>query len=346
MNDFFAAWLAPVHPAFSKEVADSRWAGVEALVGQADLGLTLKLVSLAVGTGTDKDAERAVSAVIQAGDSSFPMINASFEVRVMSACALAELFSRVESLGDAAALGVRIHAAVYGQPQHAPELPSLAAAFLERRSLEARKASAFSVTPWTAKEQKAIVGSLEGVEETDPIALSNAVKASILTLFPAMLRAFTAQGQALRAVESRQTALDEANDILWWVMTDHVAHDGVPRGTLGCWELAARSGFEFAGLVRYPVPPFAASDFLRTVISRGDSGGRSPQLRSVLTKIPDTLRVERRHAFEGVPAEYRALLPIHELIAGGTGGRFAMEPLALAATCAHEQLLISALSEV
>ena len=145
MHNYFATWLGGVNVHLTDDVARSRWAAVEALVGWAtDSGKAVRLSSAAVAVASISAEQRQeIAQVLQGGDASFSMMDNDAELQVLAASAVVQLFKDEGAVADAAALSVATGAFGGREPEGTPDLSSLAHNYLNARAVNARNSIEF-----------------------------------------------------------------------------------------------------------------------------------------------------------------------------------------------------------
>lgn len=319
MHDFFAAWLRGVNVHLTDDVARSRWAAVESLVGwvtESENALRLAASAVAVAS-VDSKWRQQISQALQQGDASFPMIDNDAELQVLAASAVVQLFEDEGVVADVAALGVATGTFGNREPEAAPGLAGLAREYLRRRALSVRvRVEARHSASFTADHASYLEGLSTDVSDAlvkeDPVSPETVevLNEAVSKLRDHLTKLANAEFSASNRMIESQTVLSEENDILWWLINGYSRELEKPRAQASTAELVLPSARELANLITREVPPAASIEYLRHTLSSAKD--EAPTKLGIMEAMCATAIEWRAVATSvGLPEGTDHLFPLH-----------------------------------
>ena len=295
MHDYFAAWLNRVNVQINDDVTKGRWTATEALADWTGASSAPYLAAVALDAQSVRVEQRAeISQVIQAADSSFPMIGNDAELQVLSASAIVQLFEA--DPGPPADIGaLSVATGTFGErdPETSLGLRDIADAYLLQRALEVRRLHGVPQAAFNpghvASMTKLFNEAAERLAEVDPdstIANFETLKQGVTSLTQHLKGVAESDASAHRTLLDNQIALAEENDVLWWVMNRHSRGLGKARAQATTAELTLPSAHELAGLLTVEPPPQATLEYLRQALS--SAKGKTPRQLTVARAVEAT----------------------------------------------------------
>ena len=286
MHDYFSHWLGGVTIGLTSDVAKSRWVAVEELANWANHPhkvLRLSAIAIAGPSTADANPDELIR-VLQSGDASFPMIENDVEVQVLSASAIAEILTGNDAIADIASLAISTGTFGDREPDVAKGINQLSERYLLERATNSRLLSRAenNATEWPSQFRTI----------KDLAAATSSSRAELM---------------------EAQAVLAEEVNVLWWIFNGRSRLWGNSRDELSAAQLLLPSASELADLIYSPVPPIAATEFLRHVLACAQKP--LPRVMKVTEAIESTPRDWRLSIRQSMPEVIpRTLLPLTSIV--------------------------------
>jgi len=338
---------------------ESRWKGVAKIVEDTSKDV-LAIVRLAVGK---KDAgtaayEPTLRAAFKEADITFEMSGNEFELAVLAAAVLAQLFTQKAVKSDIAALALISYAGVTTLPPWFQPFSKIANDYLQSRLISIRQPVSITQPAFNIKTAKGLSDAfITKFQDNNLPATADAATKAFDAIYAAIAATTRTTALALAELERQSSLRREETDTLWWINTGISRDLQVPFTTLKRPAAAIIAGKELGDLVRCPgvYPAEALLSYLLPA-----TGQKSSDKPASIATAVNALSREWREVTAGLPGldKVADLCPVLSAIrmslttdsakdwqsaytkSYGIETGTALDPVALSMQCYRERVLV------